>query len=56
MVYFFGLKIILKVNKKVTKSIVERIRKKRKESYMSKLKRLWIPLNILLNEELSDKE
>ena len=56
MVYFFDLKIILKVNKKVTKSIVERIRKKRKESYMSKLKGLWIPLNILLNEELSDKE
>ena len=56
MVYFFDLKIILKVNKKVTKSIVERIRNKRKESYMSKLKGLWIPLNILLNEELSDKE
>lgn len=35
---------------------MERIRNKRKESYMSKLKGLWISSNILLNEELSDKE
>ena len=49
MVYFFDLKIILKANKKVTKSIVERIRNKRKESYMSKLKGLWVPSNIITN-------
>ena len=49
MVYFFDLKIKLKANKKVTKSIVERIRNKRKESYMSKLKGLWVPSNIITN-------
>lgn len=38
--------------------MVKLIKNKRKESYMSKqkLKGLWIPAEILLNEDLSDKE
>lgn len=49
---------MLKVSKNVSKLIVKKIGDKREEVYMSKqkLKGLWIPAEVLLNEKLSDKE
>ena len=55
---FFCPKLILKIIFKALKLNLRQIETKRKEHYMNKqkLKGLWIPAEILLNEELTDKE